>query len=109
MAWFQCFIRGENFPGQLIGEPGPVGFYVTRFVEAADPEAAEAAALRGLRAEPKLAPPSGFIPMGQTRVFFEEITEPAAEQVPAVQPGFAWHPMEDADAEPGAAPNRGGR
>lgn len=102
MAWYRCFIRGENFPGQLIGEAGPVGFYVTRFVEAADPVAAEAAALQALKAEPKLAPPPGCTPTGQAQVFFEEIEELAAEQVPAVQPGFAWHPMEDEDAEPDA-------
>src|SRR4051794_18549300 len=35
MAWFRCCVRGENFPGQLVCEAGLVGFYVTRFVEAA--------------------------------------------------------------------------
>lgn len=23
MAWFRCFISGESFPGQLVGEAGP--------------------------------------------------------------------------------------
>jgi hypothetical protein len=32
MAWFRCFLRGEHFPGELVGEAGPIGFYVTRFV-----------------------------------------------------------------------------
>ena len=100
MAWFRCFIRGENFPGQMVGQAGPVGFYVTRFVEAADLEAAEAAVLQGLRAEPKLGPPPGFTPTGRARVFFEEIEAVPAGQVPAVPPGFAWHPMAAADAEP---------
>ncbi len=99
MEWFRCFIRGENFPGQMAGEAGRVGFYVTRFVEATNPEAAETAALQALRAEEKLAPPPGYIPMGRERVFFEGIEEVAAEQVPAVQPGIAWYPMEVADAE----------
>jgi hypothetical protein len=71
VAWFRCFIRGENFPGQLIGEPGLVGFYVTRFVEAVDVAAAESIALRALRAEPKLAAPPGHTPTGRARVFFE--------------------------------------
>lgn len=93
MAWFRCFIRGENFPGQLVGEPRPVGFYVTRFVEAADPQAAEFVAIHGLRAEPKLTLPPGFTPNGQARVFFEEIEAVAVEQVPAIQPGFVWYPM----------------
>jgi hypothetical protein len=107
MAWFRCFIRGQNFPGQLIGEAGPVGFYVTRFVEAAEPEAAEAATLRGLRVEPKLAPPPGFTPTGHARVYFEQIAELAAEQVPVVQPGFTWYPMEGASAEPDASADGG--
>lgn len=107
MAWFRCFVRGENFPGQLVGEAGPVGFYVTRFVEAADPEAAEQAVVDSLRAEPQLAPPAGYTPDGQVRVDFEEIEELAAEEVPAVQPGFAWYPMEDAGDEPRAADDGG--
>jgi hypothetical protein len=86
----------RELPGELVGEAGPVGFYVTRFVEAADAEAAEAAALQALRAEPKLAPPAGCAPPGEARVFFEEIAELAAADVPRVQPGFAWHPMEEA-------------
>lgn len=109
MAWFRCFIRGENFPGQLVGKAGPVGFYVTWFVEAANSVSAEVAALQALKSEPKLAPPPGYTPTGQARVFFEEIEELAAEQVPAVRTGFVWYPMEDADAEPGAAADGGGR
>ncbi|OWK35202.1 hypothetical protein [Fimbriiglobus ruber] len=105
MAWFRCIICGENFPSQTVGESRSVGFYVTRFVEAADTEAAEAAALQGLRAEPKLAPPQGYMPTGQARVLFEEIVEVAGGQVPAIQPGIAWHPMEAADAELSPVPN----
>lgn len=99
MAWFRCFIRGENFPVQLVGGGGPLGFYVTRFVDASDAESAEVAALQGLRAEPKLAPPPGYVPSGEARVFFEEIVELAAERVPEVQPGFVWYPMNDTGAE----------
>ncbi|MDB5309896.1 MAG: hypothetical protein JWO38_4098 [Gemmataceae bacterium] len=105
MAWFRCFIRGENFPGQMIGESGPVGFYVTRFVEATDSGEVETAALRVLRAEPQLAPPQGYTPSGRARVFFEAVEELAAGPVPRVQPGFAWHTMEIADAGPATAPD----
>jgi len=98
MPWFRCLICGENFPGQIVGESGPVGFYVTRFVEASDPTDAEAVAILALRTEPSLAPAPGWMPAGQSRVFFEEIEEVTAERVPAVPPGFAWHPMDDAEA-----------
>ena len=95
VAWFRCFINGESFPGDLIGESGPVGFYVTRFVEAEDAAGAEAAALEALRGEPHLAPPSGFVPTGQARVFFEEIEETAVDRVPTPAPGFTWYRMDE--------------
>jgi len=94
MPWFRCFIRGENFPGELAGETGLIGFYTTRFVEAASAQQAESLVLEQLRAEPKLAPPAGYKPTGITRVFFEKIAEVAADQVPARQQGFVWYPMD---------------
>ena len=94
MAWFRCFMCGENFPGQLIGEDGLVGFYVTRFVQAPNASLAEATALDALRAEPKLAPPAGCQSSGIAQVFFEEVAKVPADVVPVVQPGYAWHPME---------------
>lgn len=93
MAWFRCFIRGENFPGALIGEPGLVGFYITRFIEAANPGEAESLVVQQLRAEPRLAPPDGHRPSGMARVYFEEITELPGDQQPAQQPGFTWYAM----------------
>ena len=54
MAWFRCFICGENFPGALAGISGLVGFYTTRFVEAIDHDDAEARVLELLRGEPRL-------------------------------------------------------
>jgi hypothetical protein len=95
MPWFKCFIHGVNFPGELAGESGLVGFYVARFVEAADEQEAESRVLEGLRAEPKLAPPPGYKPAGIARIDFEEIEEVPANEVPAKPSGFAWHSMED--------------
>lgn len=95
MPWFRCFVRGENFPGELIGEKGLVGFYLTRFVEAADAPDAEAVALNELKADPRLAPPPGYTPTGQARVFFEEIEEVSPERVPSAPPGITWHPMDE--------------
>jgi hypothetical protein len=94
MAWFRCFIRGENFAADMDGQRDLFGFYTTRFVEAASAEEAETLALQGLKAEPKLAPPAGYKPAGIARVFFEEIAEIAAGDVPAPQPGFVWYAME---------------
>jgi hypothetical protein len=106
LAWFKCFIRGENFPGALAGISGLVGFYTTRFVEAADASEAEAHALDELRGEPRLSPPPGYQPTGIAKVFFEEISELPGSKVRDPQPGFVWYPM-DADADPDAAANPG--
>ena len=93
MPWFKCFVRGEDFPGQLADEPGLVGFYTTRFVEAASAGEAESMALAALRADAKLAAPAGYQPTKNARIIFEEITELPAADVPLPQPGFAWFTM----------------
>jgi hypothetical protein len=97
LAWFRCFIRGENFPGSLAGGDGLIGFYTTRFVEASDPALAEAEALGLLRADSRLAKPPGYETKGIARVIFEEIAELPATSFPRQQPGFVWYPM-DADS-----------
>ena len=74
MPWFRCSIEGENFPGVLIRRKGLVGFYTTRWVEAADAEQAELAALDLLRTEPTFqlkTPPEGV----EAKVYFDEIVE----------------------------------
>lgn len=103
--WYRCFIRGENFPGQLarsavlaegakpVAADEPVGFFVTRFVEADSADQAEQKALLLLRSEPKLTPPEGYLPSSEARVFFEEITEVERGEVPDPQPGFVFHSM----------------
>jgi hypothetical protein len=50
--WFRCSVRGENFPGELVGSPGDVGFYTTRFIEAPDAAQAEARVLANLKEDP---------------------------------------------------------
>lgn len=83
MPLFRCLICGENFPGTLVGKTSPVGFYATRFVEAASEEAAMAAALERLRAEEALEVPAE-LRNEDARVFFEQILEvsPDTERVP---------------------------
>ncbi|HSX59683.1 MAG TPA: hypothetical protein VLF18_05750 [Tahibacter sp.] len=93
MPIFRCLMRGENFPGALLGKSGPLGFYATRFVDAESPKAAELAALELLRTDPSLAVP----PEARTtdaKVFFEaiEALEPAHERESGR--GFTFFPME---------------
>ena len=78
MAWYQCLIRGEKFPGILIGKTEMVGFYTTRWVDAADPDEAELAAVAALKRDPCFALPEGTARPVEARVFVEEIIELAA-------------------------------
>ena len=83
VALFCCFVRGENFPGRLIGEAQPVGFYTTRFVEAESAEEAKAVAVGLLRQDPSLALP-GECSTKDSKVYVEEIVEvpPETERMP---------------------------
>jgi len=74
MAWYQCFIRGERFPGFILRQKRPVGFYTTRFVQAIDADAAEAKALAQLKRDKALAVPR-YRRNRVARVHFEEIRE----------------------------------
>lgn len=91
MAWFKCFIHGERFPGELIGEKQEVGFYTTRFVEASDAEKAEILALENLREEINLKLPEGVEPTENAKVFFEEIEEVSSDKVPKTKMGLSWY------------------
>jgi hypothetical protein len=91
VAWFRLLICGENFPN---GQSGLVGFYVTRFIDAADEADAKSKALAQLRAEPTLVSLIGKNFPAAAQVFFEDVSEWPAEQVPGVQPGFAFYPIE---------------
>lgn len=92
MPVFRCFVRGNNFPGKLIGRKQPVGFYTTRFVDAASPEEAEMLVVELLRNDPDLV----VAPKYRTKdakVYFENIDEVPAETERKPNKGFTFFPM----------------
>ena len=91
--WFKCFIEGENFPGELIGEKSLVGFYVTRFIEAASTEEAEELAMANLRNDESLALPEGIYPSKEARVYFESIEEVLPSELLDNNTGFTFYVM----------------
>jgi hypothetical protein len=92
MPLFRCLIRGDNFPGKLIGKRKPVGFYTTRFIEAATAEQAEMLAVELLRTDPNLdAAPKHRT--GDARVYFEEIHEVPEETERKPNKGFTFFLM----------------
>jgi hypothetical protein len=83
MPLYRCLIRGENFPGELIGLTTAVGFHATRFVDAGSAEEAEGIAVAALRQDAALtvtAEPR----VKNAKVYFESIEEVPAdtERVP---------------------------
>lgn len=92
MALFRCLIRGENFPGRLIGQDEPVGFYTTRFVEAESPQEAEARAIDLLRADADLALPEKYRTK-DAKVYLDEIDEVAPETEQRPNKGFTFFTM----------------
>jgi len=93
MPIFQCSIRGENFPGSLAGESELIGFYTTRFVEAASPSEAELAALALLRSEPAFELVRPEDRMEDAQVYFEQIEEVPTELGRGPGKGFTFFPM----------------
>jgi len=92
MPLFRCFIRGDNFPGKLVGQGKLVGFYTTRFVEASSRDEAEAVVVGWLRDDPDLAVSTKH-QTAEAKVYFEKIDEvhPETEQKP--NKGFTFFTM----------------
>ncbi len=83
-------LRGDNFPLDAQEGAPLMGFYATRWVEAADEEGAFAAAVAQLREAPEL---SG-IPQGcGANIVSEEITELSPGQVPPARQGLTTFRM----------------
>lgn len=92
MPLFRCFIRGDNFPGMLLGQQEPIGFYTTRFVEAETPEQAELLAVDLLRVDSSLDVPQEHR-THDSKVYFENIDEVPAETERKPNKGFTFFTM----------------
>ena len=88
MPLYRCFVHGKNFPGVLIGEKKPCGFYTTRFVEADDPEQAEMRVVELLRGDESLQ----IAPKYRTadaQVFVEKIDQ--VVEITGANKGFTFY------------------
>lgn len=94
MKWFKCLIAGENFPGELVEDDKPIGFYTTRWVQAKSAEEAETIGLEMLRNDDSLQLPEGISPPANAKIFFEGIEEVRDTDVPPTQGGFTYFPMD---------------
>ncbi|RIA35535.1 hypothetical protein DFR49_4315 [Hephaestia caeni] len=94
MPLYRCFVRGENFPGELVGASQFMGFYTTRWIEAPTAEAAETAGVEMLRAEYRFSEEEKQR-APDARVYFEEVVEVPAD-TPQIPPnsGATWFEMD---------------
>ena len=91
MPKFRCVVKGENFPGSLIGEHGRrVGFYTTRWVEAPDANEAEMRVLAMLRDDETFARTAASERSPDATVFFESIDEMEEDAPVGVNRGFSF-------------------
>lgn len=92
MRLFRCHIRGENFPGELLGHEAAIGFHAIRFVDAESAAEAERIAVAALRQEEALT--VNVEPrVKNARVFFESIEEVPADTKREPNSGFSFFPM----------------
>ncbi len=91
---YQCLIRGENFPGMIIGEDGLVGFFTTRWVDASDEVAAEEMALARLKDEALFEVVPEFR-NSESRIYFDEIVAVAERPSDIIEGGATWFSMEE--------------
>lgn len=93
MPLFRCLIRGENFPGELLGDSKAIGFHATRFVDAESAAEAEKLAVAALRQEPALT--LAVEPrVKNAKVYFDSIVEVPGDTERTPNSGFSFHPME---------------
>jgi hypothetical protein len=85
-------LNGENFLLNFDGRPQKMGFYVTRFVDAADADDAENAAVALLREDALL---KGLVLNGRDdppMLYAEEVEELEADaHAEQVDMGFSWY------------------
>ena len=93
MPLFRCFIRGENFPGELIGQTTAIGFHATRFVDAQSAQEAERIAVAALREDAALTV-TVEPRVKNAKVFFESIEEVPSDTERVANTGFAFFSMD---------------
>ena len=94
MPLFKVLLHGRRFPGVILGKSHPIGFYATRFVQAANEEDAEAAALASLRTAPELQlEPEHRTP--DAKIYIEELLKVPAETEQRPNAGFTFYEKEE--------------
>ena len=100
MKKYKVLVRGENFLLNIEGVKQKVGFYVTRFIEAENKDAAEYAVMDLLRKDSNLLKDILNKSSDSPMMYAEEIEELKSFRGYSVRgTGFAFYPEESSPAE----------
>ena len=94
MKSYKVVLEGWPITIDIDDERQRVRFVVTRFVEAGDPRAAREQAISMVRSDPKLRRSADAWEIEQMNVTVGRAEEIPTDEVPAIQPGFAFFPFE---------------
>jgi hypothetical protein len=92
MPYYRVFLEGGNFWLQMDDAPQRMGFYTTRFVQAASVDESGKAAVGLVRSTERLKPLNH--PDDPPQILVREIEEVDEADVPGVVSGFAFFPDE---------------
>ena len=95
MPRYSVILNGRNFWLTIDDEPRRMGFFTTRFVEAADPEAAEVAAVELLRQDDRLAGQILNDPSDPPTIHLHKIRQLDTEAELRTQQGFTYYAEND--------------
>ena len=93
MATFRCLTRGENFPGERLGQTTAVGVHTTRFVDAESATEAEQLVLVALSEDPRLNIPVESRTKN-AQVLFESIVAVPSNTERVPNDGFSFFSMD---------------
>ena len=91
MMIYKVLMCGNRFRRFIDGSPSSVGFYVTRFVDAANPDAAGSSAVEIISAH--LHADRAFTERSSVNI--DSIEAAPENKMPPIQPGFAWFHEDD--------------
>jgi hypothetical protein len=94
LTWFKVLIRGENLPVALEGKRANIGFFVIRFIAAADMACAEEQARNTVATEVGDSVPTLGVGAIMELLEIDEIEPVDEKAVPATPQDYAFFAME---------------
>lgn len=96
MIKYSVVIEGRNFPARVLADAkSPVGFFATRFVEAATPQQAEEIAIEMLKSEYEQLLGAKLADEPMPTLHLDQIKELKEFPEGYANTGTAWFPMDD--------------